>query len=319
MASREVQNIGETVGRSPLSPAQLSYNAPVLPIQAKLTIHEKKSEAGRTDRETPVRPMAVDKTAENKTGLPDRLKEGIESLSGYDLSGVIVNYNSPKPAQLNALAYTQGQAIEVGPGQERHLPHEAWHVVQQMQGRVKGTTQTKGIMVNDEKSLEQEGIGASVGGVGGAIAAGLTVAAAGAATVTGVGAGVIGVIAGLGALGLLGSRIYKRIHHRAPSYIAKEILAYWEDPSQRKFAEYIIEEHLGLSINPLPNEAELQSKIEKKKGNIRLWAATKIVEASLLGTPLDRAYAEAFIGALGVDPNIKDNEILIKKVKANFK
>jgi len=50
-----------------------------------------------------------EKKAENKTGLPDSLKEGIESLSGFDLSGVRVNYNSPKPAQLNAHAYTQGQ------------------------------------------------------------------------------------------------------------------------------------------------------------------------------------------------------------------
>ncbi|MEM8640234.1 MAG: DUF4157 domain-containing protein [Cyanobacteria bacterium P01_G01_bin.54] len=92
----------------------------------------------------------------NKTGLPDRLKDGIEQMSGYDLSDVRVNYNSPKPAQVNALAYTQGTAIEVAPGQERHLPHEAWHVVQQMQGRVRKTKEVKGVAVNDENSLEKE-------------------------------------------------------------------------------------------------------------------------------------------------------------------
>lgn len=97
-----------------------------------------------------------EKKAENKTGLPDRLKEGIENLSGYDLSGVRVNYNSPKPTQLNALAYTQGLGIEVAPGQERHLPHEAWHVVQQMQGRVRPTMEVNGYGVNGDRGLEQE-------------------------------------------------------------------------------------------------------------------------------------------------------------------
>jgi hypothetical protein len=44
---------------------------------------------------------------------------------------VKVHYNSSQPAQLNALAYAQGSDIHVAPGQEQHLPHEAWHVVQQ--------------------------------------------------------------------------------------------------------------------------------------------------------------------------------------------
>ena len=92
----------------------------------------------------------------NKTGLPDRLKDGIERMSGYDLSGVRVNYNSPKPAQVNALAYTQGTAIEVAPRQEKHLPHEAWHVVQQMQGRVREQFKVNGVGVNGDRSLEKE-------------------------------------------------------------------------------------------------------------------------------------------------------------------
>ncbi|MBV7328163.1 DUF4157 domain-containing protein [Chloroflexi bacterium TSY] len=92
----------------------------------------------------------------NKTGLPDRLKAGIETLSGLSMDDVRVRYNSPKPAQLHALAYAQGTEIHVGPGQERHLPHEAWHVVQQMQGRVKPTVQVNGLAVNDERGLERE-------------------------------------------------------------------------------------------------------------------------------------------------------------------
>ncbi len=93
---------------------------------------------------------------ENRTGMPSPLKDGLEALSGMDLSGLRVHNNSSKPSQLNALAYTQGQEIHVGPGQEKHLPHEGWHAVQQMQGRVKPTTQAKGLTLNDDRDLEKE-------------------------------------------------------------------------------------------------------------------------------------------------------------------
>ncbi|NEP36550.1 MAG: DUF4157 domain-containing protein [Moorea sp. SIO3B2] len=100
---------------------------------------------------------AVSSKNENKTGLPDRLKAGIENLSGYSMDDVRVHYNSDKPAQLQALAYAQGKDIHVGPGQEKHLPHEAWHVVQQKQGRVKPTIMKKGgVKINEEKGLEEE-------------------------------------------------------------------------------------------------------------------------------------------------------------------
>lgn len=93
----------------------------------------------------------------NRTGLPDRLKEGVEAMSGMSLDAVRVHYNSPHPAQLSALAYAQGSDIHVAPGEERHLPHEAWHVVQQAQGRVRPTMQMKGgVPVNDDVGLERE-------------------------------------------------------------------------------------------------------------------------------------------------------------------
>lgn len=90
-------------------------------------------------------------------GLPDALKAGVESLSGMRMDHVKVHYNSAKPAQLQAHAYAQGSDIHVAPGQERHLPHEAWHVVQQAQGRVKPSVQLKqGAMLNDDAGLERE-------------------------------------------------------------------------------------------------------------------------------------------------------------------
>jgi hypothetical protein len=78
-------------------------------------------------------------------------------MSGMDLGDVRVHYGSSKPAQLNAHAYAQGRDIHLAPGQEQHLPHEAWHVVQQAQGRVKATT-TMGddVPVNDHNHLERE-------------------------------------------------------------------------------------------------------------------------------------------------------------------
>jgi len=93
---------------------------------------------------------------ENRTGLPDTLKAGIERLSGVSMDDVTVHYNSAKPAQLQALAYTQGSDIHVGPGQEKHLPHEAWHVVQQKHGRVRPTGQVQGVALNDQEVLEKE-------------------------------------------------------------------------------------------------------------------------------------------------------------------
>lgn len=92
----------------------------------------------------------------NKTGMPDNLKSGIENLSGFSMDDVRVHYNSSKPATVQALAYTQGTDIHVAPGQEKHLPHEAWHVAQQMAGRVSPTTNINGMLVNDNAALEHE-------------------------------------------------------------------------------------------------------------------------------------------------------------------
>jgi hypothetical protein len=110
----------------------------------------------KISQENPVKEVPVQRK-ENKTGMPDNLKSGIENLSGMSMDHVNVHYNSPQPAQLSALAYAQGSDIHVAPGQEKHLPHEAWHVVQQAQGRVQPTKQMKtGVPVNDSPALEHE-------------------------------------------------------------------------------------------------------------------------------------------------------------------
>ncbi len=116
-----------------------------------------KSEAIVQKHDYPAALPLEDNRRVNNSGLPDQLKSGIERLSGYSMGDVKVHYNSDKPAQLNAHAYAQGTDIHLASGQEKHLPHEAWHVVQQKQGRVKPTLQMKaGTPVNDDAGLEKE-------------------------------------------------------------------------------------------------------------------------------------------------------------------
>jgi|GEM_PF-5475348 len=110
-------------------------------LSAGTQVTQRKEDTSRTYDRTP----AADSQNSDSTetgGLPYPLKAGIEILSGLPMHDVRVHYNSEKPAQLQAHAYAQGNDIHVASGQEQHLPHEAWHVVQQKLGRVKPTTQT---------------------------------------------------------------------------------------------------------------------------------------------------------------------------------
>lgn len=128
------------------------------PRQFQSTLQQKANASARVARLATMNERAASyvQRQPNRTGMPDQLKNGIENLSGYAMDDVKVHYNSPKPAQLQAHAYAQGTDIHLAPGQEKYLPHEAWHVVQQKQGRVQPTMQMKGVQVNDNKGLERE-------------------------------------------------------------------------------------------------------------------------------------------------------------------
>lgn len=99
-------------------------------------------------------PKKEQTTAPNQTGIPDAMKSRFEHLSGFSFDDVRVHYNSDKPTQLRALAYTQGNQVYVAPGQERHLGHELGHVMQQKEGRVRANT--AGGRINDDPALERE-------------------------------------------------------------------------------------------------------------------------------------------------------------------
>ena len=103
------------------------------------------------------KPKLESKPAAPGSGLPDNLRAGLEKLSGVELSDVKVHQNSHKPQQVGALAYTKGKDIHIAPGQERYLPHEGWHAVQQKQGIVSAEFQLKsGLAVNADEHLEKE-------------------------------------------------------------------------------------------------------------------------------------------------------------------
>ncbi len=93
----------------------------------------------------------------SQSNLPQGLKSGMEAISGHNLDDVNVHYNSPKPAAIQAHAFAQGTEIHLGAGQEKHLPHELGHVVQQKSGDVPVTKQLKGkVGINDDPRLEAD-------------------------------------------------------------------------------------------------------------------------------------------------------------------
>lgn len=137
------------------SPMQAGNSRPEVQLAPSLLSHPFSAQVMQRQKMAEPRERHV-RLNKNTTGLPDTLKAGVEQRSGLSMDDVHVHYNSSKPARVQALAYTQGTEIHVGPGQERHLAHEMWHVVQQKQGRVKATSHMNGTPLNDEAGLEQE-------------------------------------------------------------------------------------------------------------------------------------------------------------------
>lgn len=131
-------------------PAQAQGLEDEEPLQGQGLEEEELLQGQGLDEEEPLQAKAAE------GGLPPALQAGIAQLSDEDLSDVQVHAGSARPAELGALAYAQGNDIHLGPGQDRHLPHEAWHLVQQRQGRVRPTAQAAGMPVNDDPALEHE-------------------------------------------------------------------------------------------------------------------------------------------------------------------
>lgn len=117
---------------------------------------KKKTKAEQKKFDSSKTPLQMRSSNQNVTGIPDMMKTRFENLSGLSFDDVRVHYNSDKPAQLSAYAYTQGNQVYVAPGQQQHLTHELGHVVQQKQGLVRPTRYLQGVTVNDDEKLERE-------------------------------------------------------------------------------------------------------------------------------------------------------------------
>jgi Domain of unknown function (DUF4157) len=95
--------------------------------------------------------------------LPDALRGKMEQAFQSDFSAVRV-FEGLEATEIGALAFTQGTNIFFAPGRyqpetqggQELLGHELAHVVQQSEGRVQATMQTKGVAINDNSSLEHE-------------------------------------------------------------------------------------------------------------------------------------------------------------------
>jgi hypothetical protein len=127
------------------------------PLQGASLEEEEPLQGAGLDEEEPLQGAGMEEEELLQgRGLPPALAAGVQQLAGVSVADVRVHHGSPLPAQVGAAAYAQGTDIHLAPGQERHLPHEAWHVAQQRQGRVQPTTQVAGVPVNANPALEAE-------------------------------------------------------------------------------------------------------------------------------------------------------------------
>jgi hypothetical protein len=151
------RSAGEAALRPPDGGAAASHRRLQEMANNSPRVRQLKAVAELANRRSSPRSQPPAQRQANDTGLPDDLRSRVEGLSGISLDDVKVHYDSARAAQLQAHAFAQGSSIHVAPGMEKHLPHEAWHVVQQKQGRVRPTVQVEGgVKVNDDPALERE-------------------------------------------------------------------------------------------------------------------------------------------------------------------
>jgi hypothetical protein len=136
------------------------------PLQGKM-IQKKSSPEEEAEIQTKKSSRTTQKVSESsgvETQIPENVQAKMESSFGTSFQGVNIHQNDGGATQMGALAYTQGENIHFAPGQynpdspkgQELLGHELTHVVQQRQGRVAETKQTKGVSVNDNPALEKE-------------------------------------------------------------------------------------------------------------------------------------------------------------------
>ncbi|MCC5944575.1 MAG: DUF4157 domain-containing protein [Bernardetiaceae bacterium] len=99
-----------------------------------------------------------------ETGLPEQVQTKMESAFNTSFSDVKIHQNSSKASDIGAQAFTQGNNVHFAQAKfnpssqsgQQLIGHELSHVVQQREGKVKPTTQMKGVAINNDSSLERE-------------------------------------------------------------------------------------------------------------------------------------------------------------------
>jgi len=157
-------------------PIPLDYYAPDTeePVQRRglvpLQFQFSEEEEEPVQKKGPVPLLTIDsdvhsEQAPSSSGrMPSLVQRKMESFFGEDFSDVNIHSDSYQSKELNAHAFTKGNAIHFAPGmynpesQEGRelLGHELTHVVQQKEGRVQPTVQKKGVNINDDEGLEKE-------------------------------------------------------------------------------------------------------------------------------------------------------------------
>lgn len=108
--------------------------------------------------------FAVQRAQADSPQVAPELESMVPAFGADMLSNVRLHPDSPTPAEVGALAYTQGNDIHFAPGQfkpdtgagRQLIGHELAHVAQQAAGRVQPTTEIGGMPVNDDVALENE-------------------------------------------------------------------------------------------------------------------------------------------------------------------
>lgn len=155
VGDREIDGVGSVTDvHSPRPDAQLWHALPVPGLIGQDTWGPSSAVPGRQGSNSTASSRATVAVLRRRASyLPSERKR--PSV----MDGVRVHYNSPEPAKLHARAFTRGSDIHLGPGQEHALPHEAWHVVQQREGRVRPDGVINGIPVSLDKNMENEAAG----------------------------------------------------------------------------------------------------------------------------------------------------------------
>lgn len=149
-------------GGKPLQPIQAKgfRGKPLQPIQAK----------GFNGK--PLQPIQRKQTS--RFG-ETQMKANVSSITNTNVMDAQVNYNSPKPSQVGAVATAQGNEVNIATSKQNTPPellgHELAHVAQQQNGEVKPTIQAKnGTQINNDPILEKKAdiIGAQAKAMGNA-------------------------------------------------------------------------------------------------------------------------------------------------------